>query len=147
MKKESTQGFFAFLVLSLSLISCVPLADILFSITFIDGANLNEPVSYSNKEMYAGIVSETLRALITVYLYATTKNRGISILHSIKFGLLYSALIASLYIVLGAFYFQTKNPLKFILVDSFILFIQGILSGLILYSFYKQKNNNEYQKH
>ncbi len=87
----------------------------------------------TNNELLSGIVSEALRALITVLLYSTTENKGSSLAHGIKYGWLYSALIASLYIILGGFYFQLKNPLKFVIADTSSLFVQGVLSGIVLY--------------
>lgn len=127
------------LVLFALLVSVV-LVDIAVSI-FVQQPQASNGTEYSINEMVVGIVSEAIRAIITTYLYATTVNKGSSLLHGIKFGLLYSALIASLYIILGYFYFELKNPVKFAVVDSLILLVQGVTSGVVLYFLYKGKSD------
>lgn len=139
MKTNYKQLFTGFIFLSVVLMAVVPMADFFTALFFEKTDNANNPVDYAGNEMAAGIASETIRALITVYLYATTQNRGRSLLHGITYGLLYSALIASLYIILGAFYFQLKNPLKFIVADTSILLVQGVLSGVVLYFTFRNK--------
>lgn len=128
------------LVLFALLVSVV-LVDIAVSI-FVQQPQASNGTEYSMNEMVVGVVSEAIRAIITVYLYAATVNKGSSLLHGIKFGLLYSALIASLYIILGYFYFELKNPVKFAVVDSLILLVQGVTSGAVLYFLYKSKSDN-----
>lgn len=128
-----------FVLLSIVFIVLVPITDFLVSLFMTkDLATNSSDSSYSLKEMIAGIISETFRALITSYLYSTTIGKGSSMLHGIKYGLLYSALIASLYIVLGGFYFQLKHPSLFVLVDSLILIIQGFISGVLLYYVFRK---------
>jgi len=128
-------------LLSIVFIAAVPFADLIVSLFIRAKQDPGSSSDYSSNEMLAGIVSETLRALITSYLYSTTIEKGSSMTHGMKYGLLYSALIASLYIVLGGFYFQLKDPLMFVVVDSSILFLQGIASGLILYYVFREKGN------
>lgn len=133
------QRFICFVLLAVSFIVLVPATDLFVSLFAAKAlASEGNTAGYSLKELVAGIVSETLRALITCYLYSTTNGRGSSLLHGIKFGLLYSSLIASLYIILGGFYFQLKNPVLFVLADSLILLIQGLVSGIILYYVFRK---------
>lgn len=142
MKNNSKNLFASFVFLSIVLIGIVPLVDLIIVLFMPSPNGLNESVQYANNEIMSGIVSEVIRALITVYLYSTTENKGISILHGIKYGLLYSALIASLYIILGRFYFQLKNPLQFVVVDTAILFVQGVSSGIVLFYTFRKKTTN-----
>lgn len=128
-----------FILLAIVLVGTVPLVDALVSFTNWPPQKVPTHASrYPINEKVSGMISETLRALITCYLYATTTNRGSTIKHCIKYGLLYSALIASLYIILGGFYFRPADPVRFIIVDSFILLVQGILSGLVFYYIFKR---------
>ncbi len=120
--------------LAFVLVISVPFCDLLLSLFF---SGSGQPDSL--RQILAGIGSETLRALITCYLYSVTENRGQSLAHGIKLGLLYSALIGSLYLILGALYFQLKNPVRFLIADSFILLVQGLTSGLVLYYVFREK--------
>ena len=138
MRTERKKLLIGFIGVSVVFIAIVPLTD--FIMAFFNRQNgLNKP-EYSNQQMLAGIISETIRALITVYLYSATQSRGRSIAHGIKFGLLYSALIASLYITLGGFYFNLKDPFQFVVVDTVILILQGIASGVVLYYVFKEQS-------
>lgn len=140
MKRNSKVLLIGFVLLSIVLIGTVPLTDLIISLFLPLSESRNETPEYANYEILSGIISEAIRALITVYLYYTTENKGSSLAHGIRYGILYSALIASLYIILGGFYFQLKNPYKFVIVDSAILFVQGILSGIVLFYTFRKKN-------
>ncbi len=142
MKRNSKILLIGFVLLSIVLIGTVPLTDLIISLFLPLSENRNETLEYANYEILSGIISEAIRALITVYLYYTTENKGSSLAHGIRYGILYSALIASLYIILGGFYFQLKNPNKFVIVDSAILFVQGILSGIVLFYTFRRKTKN-----
>lgn len=124
------------LLLAVVFIVSVPVVDIVLS--YFDGRSSDaaDAGSYATRQIISGVVSETMRAVLTCYLYATTVGSGSSRGHAIRYGLLYSALIASLYIILGSFYFIVKDPLRFIIQDSLILIIQGVASGLVLYFVY-----------
>ncbi len=130
--------FYGVVVVSLALIVPVPVVDIIHSLVFSPPADGAGGTGYPLKEIMVGLLSEITRAFITCYLYAATVGKGSSLLHGIKFGLLYSGLIASLYIILGGFYFKVANPMHFIVTDSLILIIQGIASGIALYYTYRQ---------
>lgn len=139
MKTEKQLFFYGAVLVLVVLIISVPFVDVIYSLLFRHSRNSADSTSYSFKEMIVGIISETIRSFITCYLYKSTIDRGSTMIHGIKFGLLYSGLIAALYIILGAFYFQLKNPLRFVIMDSFILLIQGIASGVVLYYIYKRR--------
>lgn len=141
MKKEKYLLTIGSLLLSVSLIISVPLVDVLLSLFNGKRDNPANPLAYTTRQVVAGIVSEVVRAIITCYLYSTTAGKGSSIKHAICYGLLYSALIASLYIILGGFYFNVENPVRFIIQDSLILIIQGAGTGLVLYPVYKERHN------
>lgn len=127
------------LLLAIVFFACVPFCDFILSFVF----SSNQGQSDTVKQILVGIVSETTRAFITCYLYSVTQNNGSSLIHGIKHGLLYSALIGSLYLILGAFYFQLNSPFRFLITDAFILIVQGIASGFMLYSIFKEKSNGK----
>lgn len=125
-------------LISFILLVSVPICDFILSFIF-DSSNQNQ--SETAKQIMAGIISETTRAAITCYLYSVTENKGSNLIHGVKHGLLYSALIGSLYLILGYFYFQLKSPLLFLISDTFILTIQGIASGTVLYYVFRKKQH------
>jgi hypothetical protein len=142
MKINYKQWISGSLSLAIALLFIVPVTDFVVSQLDVVYTSQNTSDEYSNHDIFIGVISELIRAFITVYLYSMTLECGKSILHGIKFGLLYSALIASLYIFLGALYFNIKNPVKFIIVDTAILFIQGIVTGIALYFIFKPGKTN-----
>ncbi len=135
---QRRQLIISFLLLSVAFIIVVPATDIVVSLFLTRQSPAGAATAYSLKEVISGTASEVLRALITCYLYSTTIGKGSTPGHGIKYGLLYSALIASLYIVLGGFYFKLKDPVLFVVLDSLILFVQGVVSGLLLYLVFRK---------
>lgn len=135
MTSKTNKFLIGSVLLAIFLLACVPFCD--YILFFVFSSNQNE--SDTTKQILAGITSETIRAFITCYLYSVTENKGNSLIHGIKYGLLYSALIGSLYLILGAFYFNLNSPIRFLIADTFILTVQGVVSGFILYSVFKEK--------
>ncbi|MCE3296064.1 MAG: hypothetical protein K0R65_1778 [Crocinitomicaceae bacterium] len=126
----------AVFLLAAVFIPAVPLCD--WAVSFFYPVKTSPGAEISAKQLLAGISSESIRALITVYLYTLTAGKGASLAHGLKHGLLYSALIGSLYLILGAFYFQLSDPVRFLITDSVILLVQGAASGFVLYFVYRQ---------
>lgn len=139
MKSKTDRFLIGSILLAIVLLGCVPFCDFILSFVFTSSPNQ----SNATKQILAGITSEAIRAFITCYLYSVTEKKGSTPIHGIKHGLLYSALIGSLYLILGAFYFQLKSPLRFLVADTFILTVQGVFSGYILYIVFKEKNNDK----
>ena len=133
MKNRTTKFLIGSLLLSVALLACVPFCDFVLSFFFGD-SNQSE----NSKQIIAGVASETIRAFITYYLYSVTENKGSKLVHGIRHGMLYSALIGSLYIILGALYFELRSPLRFLIADTFILAIQGLVSGVTLYYIFRK---------
>jgi hypothetical protein len=84
---------------------------------------------YSLKDQILGVLSEGLRALLLCYLFPQIKDAGRSYLSAIKYGLIISALIATMWLIIGYGSFVLKDPDSFFMYDAIILMIQGILSG------------------
>ncbi len=97
---------------------------------------------YSVNDMLFGILSETLRALLLCYLYPQLKTAGTSYFKAIQFGLVISALISTMWLVIGYGSFTLKNPGAFVVYDGIILTLQGILSGAGLQLLYKKNYIN-----
>jgi hypothetical protein len=93
--------------------------------------------SYQKNEMIFGATGEALRGLILCYLYPQMKGAGSTLRHAIWFDLLTSALIGSIWVLVGVSAFPLANPVKFLLDDTLILFMQGPLAGYGLYIIYR----------
>ncbi|WP_430401580.1 hypothetical protein [Fluviicola sp.] len=143
MTSKTIKFLIGSILLAIVLLACVPFCDFILSFVFISNQNQSD----TTKEILAGITSETIRAFISCYLYSVTDKKGSNLIHGIKHGLLYSALIGSLYLILGALYFQLNSPLRFLIADTFILTVQGVVSGFILYSVFKEKKNEKTTNH
>lgn len=128
---NSTYPLRSALLMAFVLVAIVPVVDVMLAL--FGGSGHAVKTDYSFIQMISGMVGESIRSLISVYLYATTEHKGTSLTHAMKYGVLYSLLVASLYVFMGAFYFELPNPLKFAIMDSIILLLQGVLSGYILY--------------
>jgi hypothetical protein len=120
-------------LLAVVLLACVPLCSFVVSFIFSANGESND----SSEQIIAGITSETIRACITIFLYDGTTGKGTRVGHGIKYGLLYSALIGSLYLILGAFYFHVSSPMRFLITDTMILAVQGITTGMVLYFLFR----------
>lgn len=90
--------------------------------------------TYLLKDMLLGIASEGLRALLLCYLFPKIKGVQESADLAIKYGLAISGLIGSMWLIIGYGSFTLKDPTKFVIYDSVILVLQGILSGLALHA-------------
>ena len=122
---------------------------LLFSVVLVDKTNsliqclmmknCSEFSMYSLKDQILGVLSESLRALLLCYLFPQIKDSGLSFLSAIKIGLIISALIATMWLIVGYGSFILKNPNSFFIYDGIILTIQGILSGVGLYILIKRK--------
>lgn len=94
--------------------------------------------SLSKQTMAAGAVADTLRAIIITYLYQNTRNAGTSLFHALGFGMATSLLVATLYV----FYQYGARPgygLEFLLSETAVTVIQGILSGIALWIVFKKR--------
>lgn len=133
---------FSWILVSFFLLASVVVGNFLFP--FFSTASTAGPAipTYSSHDMLIGLVSESLRALLTCYLYPQLKNFGISLLHAIKFGLIISGLIGSLWLIVGYGSFELKNPDAFFWSDTLILFLQGISSGMGLFFVYKNSGES-----
>jgi len=132
----------AFVLVSIVLLLAVPVAGQI-ALLFPRTDRAPSETGYSLAAIAAGIAAETIRAGISCYLYVNTKGCGSSLKHAVLHNLLYSALIASLYIILGGFYFQVSNPLRFAVTDSFILLVQGIGSGWVMFLVFKNNGRHK----
>jgi hypothetical protein len=138
---------FGWVLVSFLLLASVVAGNFLFS--FFKSANAASPSVpvYSSHDMFIGIVSESLRALLTCYLYPQLKNYGVSLAHAVRFGLTVSGLIGSLWLIVGYGSFELKNPDAFFWSDALILLFQGVASGAGLFFVFKMGetgNRNEF---
>lgn len=94
---------------------------------------------YPVKDMLFGFLSEALRALLLCYLFPQQRTAGRSYSEAIKFGLVISALIGTMWLVVGYGSFVLKDPGALVVYDGIILVLQGILSGVGLQWLYSRR--------
>ncbi len=85
------------------------------------------------QQIIYGVMGESLRAAILCYVYPQIRGAGGSLRHAIKFGLLMSALVGSIWLFVGAYTIGGEQIMRFIFADTVVLLAQGLLSGLGLY--------------
>lgn len=87
-----------------------------------------------------GFIADGIRGVLLAYLYPQMKNAGSSYLHAIKFGIVASLLVATLWVV---FQWGTSTALStsWLVQESIIILLQGILSGMGLGWAYKSKKD------
>ena len=93
--------------------------------------------AYSNHQIIIAICAESLRAICTVWLYIHHKADKSSLLKAIVFGLVCALLIGAMWIILGAAFLHPTDTISFIIDDSIILLLQGVVSGVVLWRVYK----------
>lgn len=106
------------------------------SLFYVSNSLIEKTIS-SQKIVFA-IIGESIRAFITTWLYINHKADKSKILNTIRFGICCSLLIAAIWIFVGVEFLNPKNKFSFIINDSIILFIQGIISGFVLWKAYKE---------
>ncbi|HKQ74035.1 MAG TPA: hypothetical protein VJ810_10070 [Blastocatellia bacterium] len=127
-------GWILLTVLLLAGVAVAPLIAIARRWMLNDGAGSG---SYQKNEVIFGVIGEGIRGLILLYLYPQMKGAGSALRHAIWFGLMTSALIGSIWLLVGVSSFPLANPVKFLVNDTLILFAQGLLSGGGLYIIYR----------
>ena len=127
----------AFLLLSVSLLLMVIVYGWCKSLFTQTGTSLDQ--GYTTAQIIQGIMAESLRAILTIWLYAYHRSDKSSIKQATLFGLVCSFLIGSFWIILGAQLVHADFRLAFIVDDSLILLLQGIATGLVLWIVYKEK--------
>ena len=134
---KTVKFLLAWLAVTFLLLFAVVLTDTVYSLWKQD---ISVPAGmYPLKDMLLGIASESLRALLLCYLFPKIRGAADSVANAIKFGLVISGLIASMWLIIGYGSFQLKDPGKFVMYDGVILVLQGVFSGLGLYAACKRR--------
>jgi hypothetical protein len=137
---KTLKFIFGWGIITFLLLSSVVLVDLAVMLIKYLTSNMSATSTmYSVKDMFLGIASESLRALFLCYLFPKIKDAGTSFTHAIKFGIIISGLIATMWLIIGYGSFVLKNPNAFVFYDGIILLLQGILSGVGLQLFYKKQ--------
>ena len=92
---------------------------------------------YTSPQIISAVLAETLRAIATTWLYLHHGKDKSRLANALLFGLVCSLLVGSLWIFLGAGFFNPENKISFVVNDSIILILQGMLSGLVLWLVFK----------
>ncbi len=95
--------------------------------------------SFPIDRMILGLISDSVRALLLCYLFPQLKYAGISLLRAIIFGLVISAIMSTLWLLIGYFDLKLEDPNAFLIYDGMIFILQGVLSGVGLHFICKKK--------
>ena len=107
---------------TIGLLMAVVVFDLLIGLVSV---NNGEKEGYAPKEILFGLIAEGIRGFILSYLYLGYAGKENAYLHALKFGILASFLVGSVWVILGYAYFGTN-----VLYETIIIIIQGIFSGL-----------------
>lgn len=91
----------------------------------------------SERVVWLAALAETLRAWLTNWLYIRHAENKDRLIIAVRFGLICSLLIGTLWIFVGAAYMEPETVWSFVVDDSIILLLQGIYSGYILWFIHK----------
>ena len=95
--------------------------------------------SYTTRQLILAFFGESARAYLTTWLYLYHRTDKSSVINSIKFGIICSALIASIWLFLGVEFFGSHDKISFLIDDGIILVLQGLIAGLVLWVIYKNE--------
>ena len=94
---------------------------------------------YTSRKLLFAILGESIRAYITSWLYLSHKTDKSLVINAIKFGIICSALIGSIWLVLGMKFFDIQDKLSFLIDDGIILILQGLIAGILLWFIFKNE--------
>ena len=100
-------------------------------------ADLPAPEGFGKNIVFYGILAESIRGFITVWLYVRYKGAGSSLKNAIVFGVMASLLVGSLWVVLG--YAARDLPERFLFFETITILMQGIFSGIGLWIVFRKK--------
>lgn len=103
----------------------------------IVGAGTQIDNGYTNRQLIFAVLAEFIRAFITNWMYLYHRTDKSLLINAIKFGIISSALIGSLWLLLGVEFFNPQDKLSFLIDDGIILTLQGLIAGFILWFIYK----------
>jgi len=112
------------------------------------GVQIDE--GYTTRQVILAISGESIRAVITSWLYNHHKSDKSLIWAAFKFGIICSMLVGSIWLLLGVEFLNQENKISFIVNDGIILTLQGILSGFVLWLIYRNEkpaHNKAYNDH
>lgn len=101
------------------------------------GVDTQSEIGYSARQLIFSVLGELIRAFLTSWLYKYHKTNKAVITNAIQFGIICSALIGSIWLLIGMEFLNPKNKLSFIIDDGIILTLQGLISGIILWLLYR----------
>src|ERR1044071_2767803 len=127
-----TKHLLAFIVTLVALLAAVVVVH--WSLQLMTGA-VTADAGISERMMIAGFVADSIRAVILVLLYTQFAN-AYNLSKALWFGLL-TSLLAGCLSVFYRYGADITIGLPFLLEETIILLLQGVLSGLALYFVYK----------
>ena len=105
------------------------------AISFI--AETPAPEGFSKNTVLFGIIAETIRGFLMVWLYMRHKDAGSNLKNAIVFGIMTSLLVGSLWVILGYSMYGLSN--RFLFFETITILLQGIFSGIGLWIIFRKK--------
>ncbi|MEM9548043.1 MAG: hypothetical protein AAGA77_18825 [Bacteroidota bacterium] len=102
-------------------------------------ANNQAEVNYVTNQLFFGALGESLKAFLTSWLYQYHSTNKSVITNALKFGVICSAMVASVWLFVGMEFMSPGNKLSFIIDDGMILLLQGLVSGIVLWFIFKNE--------
>ena len=109
-----------------------------WAIQLLNGANFKSTGELTGNVMLAGFVADAVRGCLLAYLYPQMKNAGSSYRHAIRFGLVTSLLVATLWVIYQ-YGVRTSLSTAWLMEESIIILSQGVFSGIGLGWAYRMK--------
>ena len=109
-------------------------------------ANGSADLDYSTSQLVLGGLGESIRAVLTTWLYRYHQTNKSRLANALLFGLICSALIGSIWLLVGVELIDAHYKLSFIIDDGIILLLQGLISGVVLWLVYRKEERSDYQQ-
>lgn len=106
------------------------------------GGDAQNDNGYTSQQLIFAVLGECIRAYVTNWLYVYHRTDKSLLINAIKFGVICSALIGSIWLPLGMEFLNPQDKLSFLIDDGIILTLQGLVAGIVLWFMY----NDEDQK-
>ncbi len=103
------------------------------------GKEIKNSEGYSLNQILFGVLAEFIRAIATTWLYLKHSSDKQKLVYAIRFGIVCSVLIGSIWLLLGVEFFHHNDKLAFVLNDGALLLLQGLFSGIVLWLVFKKK--------
>ncbi len=100
-------------------------------------SDIPAPEGFGKNIILSGILAESVRGLVIVWLYVRHKGAGSSLKNAIVFGVMASLLAGSLWVILGYTTYGLSE--RFLFYETITILLQGVFSGIGLWIVFRKK--------